>query len=346
MRRRELVVLGALAVLVGGCVATAPPPHDVSGTAGAVAALPGGGGGGPGLAAQGDYSFEATLAFSDASSEDSGGDDAIPSDHWTLGFTWYPAGVADDESPYALQPYMQRAAYVRAGLGTGSREFGPGNWDWDANSVEFGVALFDDETGLGLRVDSRHESVNSTDDTNWPVSFDHLEAALVWQDEHGFAAELTLVRESKDDIVDQTTGLTLPMFIEFGYRGVRLGARKVFALGGPGGVLDVSGSAEFGKYEWFQWSFTGDNMSTYRLGATWYPVKFLGVGLRYEMIRLETSVPLYRDAENEAFGVSATFTLAERFDIGVDYLSRESDLQAAGMQKELSEVRVTLGYRF
>jgi len=344
MRVAKLFFIVGLAALVGGCFAAAPvfegaPPADETAAVGPDGVL--------GLSAAADYSYKAELDYKGTDYVDEDGDDYADGSLTTLRFTWYPRSVTDNEIPYALQPYMQRATSVRAGLGTGSADWSDagGPDDIDLSVIELGVTLIDAETGLGLSISQSYRKMDDQDGS-FNIGDDSLTATLFWQNEGGFAAQLGLVKRDSPIYLEELGPSMETIPSQTAYRGVSLGAKKVFLLGDQ--AVDVSASVEYGRYDMLVFAPKGGGSDLYSLAVTYYPMKMLGIGVSYAGRNYDPE--LFRKWESKEYGVSITATLAERFDIGLTYRTSEKDLEDAGWDpedlNETTEFGMTVGVRF
>ena len=344
MKVSRLVVAVAAVALLAGCFAPGPsyesaPPvrSEPSLTPGSV----------PDVSYQVGYSFKAEFAYEGTSTDDQDGDDFYDASLYTLRFTWYPQGVSDDDVPYALQPYMQRAGYVRAGAGTGALE-PDGQDDVDTNTWELGFAVFNPETGFGFRAGQRY--LKRDEGPAGSMGDDMLTGSAVWQDGDGFSAEFGLVKRTSAVFFEEL-GIYFAAASQAAYRAVRLGARKAFILEN-GQAIDVSGSVDFGRFDVLKGPGVDTGSNLYRLAVTYYPIKMLGIGLSYAARTFESDEDLgggvsLEDFESGEFGLNVTATVVERIDIGVTYRSLERDLRGGTNDvDELSEFGVTLGVRF
>jgi len=343
--RRFVLFCVVAAVVAAGCMPPAAGPRSTP-NADPTSYTPGEA---PKFGYQADYGSKVELTYYSHDAEDEDGNGMFDSAEWVLAYTWYPQGVSDDDVPYALQPYMQRAGYISAGLGTGevdATDLG-GPDDLGMGRVEFGVAVFNAETGIGFRAEQAF--MKWDEGPAGAMAHDSLTASLVWQDEDGFSAEFGLVKKSADVFLEEL-GLNFAMPTQTAYRAVRIGARKAFILEN-GQAIDVSGSAEFGRFDVLKLIPTDTGSNAYRVGVTYYPVKMLGIGVSYAARTFESDEDLgggsLEDFESGEFGASLTLTVAERIDIGATYRSLEKDLPSgAGDLNELSELGVTVGVRF
>lgn len=340
--RKTILFCVVAAVAAAGCMPPVPGPSSTP-NADPTSYTPGEA---PKFGYQVDYGSKVELTYEGVETQDEDGNDIYDGSLFTLSYTWYPQGVSDDDVPYALQPYMQRAGHVRAGLGTGEIE-PDGSDGIDSNATEFGFAVFNTETGLGFRAEQSY--VKWDDGPAGSMGQDSLTAAVVWQDEDGFSAEFGLVKKSADVFFEEL-GVIFAMPAQTAYRAVRIGARKAFVLDN-GQAIDLAGSIELGRFDMLKLIPTETGSNVYRFGVTYFPVKMLGIGLSYAARTFESDEDLgggsLEDFESGEFGASLTLTVAERIDIGATYRSLEKDLPSGtGDLNEISEFGVTLGVRF
>jgi len=347
---RSIKLLAALAAVVaagmGGCMPPGASPRSTP-VADPASYTPGGA---PKFGYAVDYSSKVELAYEDTSADDDTGSGLMEAHLFTVRYAWYPQSIQDDDVPYALQPYMQRAGSISAGVGTGEVDFSAagGPDDIDVGAFELGFAVFNTETGLGFRAAQRY--LKYDDPTAGATDFgdDSLAGAIVWQDEKGFSAELALVKRSME-IYWEDLGFNFAAPVQTAYRAIGLGVRKVFLFDTQ--ALDVSGSLEFGRFDFLKNIPAKTGSNVYRLGVTYYPVKMLGIGISYALRSFEDDSDLggatMQDFESGEFAVNLALTVAERIDIGATYRSLEKDVpNGASDLNELSEFGVTVGVRF
>jgi len=276
----------------------------------------------------------------DIGEEDPDGNDLTEVDAWIAGITFYPAAVAADAMPFALQPYVQRAGYVRLAMGIGEAESVGSGATSDVNQYEFGTAVISSESGLGARFLGRYRKIAL--DTGTDLNRYDLEGAFTWQDENGFAVELVLKESSAHDWDE--LGL-FPLGFETVFRGVGFGVRKAFVFEDAGQALDLSASAEFGKFDWLNVLGLEDESFLFEAALTYYPAQMFGIGVSVESRSFEDGS--IGDFEYTVIGGELTFTIVERVDVDVSYTVLEKDLPTGTpLPNEISTLTVTVGLRF
>jgi len=350
MSALRMLAVAASVALLAGC-APPVPAHRSTPRADPASYTPGGA---PKFGYQMDYSFLVELGYESHDWTDGRGVQYGGLDTWDLRLEWYPDGVQGDEAPYPLQPYLQRSAVLKVGVGLGELELdSQPNSPYDARAFDVGGALFA-ESGLGVRFDTRYAKAETAVEAalgGEDYTIDTMQAALVWQDENGLSVALGFNKTASHFYEELNV---LPSGFQSARRGWGVDVRKVWALDN-GGAVDLDVGLEFAKYDMLDvWNIDKDGAVVAGLSLSYYPVKPFGFGVRVERVDLfsDEDIGLFamHDLDHTAVGGHVTFTLAERVDISATFMAWENDLPNAVLLnervKENDIVKVSVGVRF
>jgi len=355
MKAVRMLAFACLGALLAGCV---PPPPPVSAPRSTPNADPASytPGEAPKFGYQVDYSFKVEAGYDSHEWTDPSGEQYGGLKTGNLRVEWYPDGVQGDGVPYALQSYMQRSAVLKLGVGFGDLEHNNlAQAPFDLQAFEAGGAVFA-ESGLGVRFDTRYAKARTAVTLTEDYTVDAIEAALVWQDENGFAVGLEF-NKTAAHIYEEASMLDgLLSFPAHARRGWGVDVRKVWIFDNGGGI-DLQVGLEFAKYDMLDvWDLDKDGAVVAGLGLSFYPVKPFGFGFLIERVDFfsNETVVLFgldiHDLDHTAYGFHVTFTLAERVDVSASFMTWSNDIAAVGpLDDEIKEndiVRVALGVRF
>jgi len=290
-----------------------------------------------------DYSFDLRIGTDRTAVEDHLGKELADVTIGKFTATWYPLGVKDDEYPYALQPYMQRAHYVRAGLGFGGAEFpvaAPGE-DGDPVFGELSGAYFHADSGLAFRGSASFGSMKmeTTDDFN----LGEWNAALVIQTEKGFSAELGYKVAHRGIYYDElfTNGGD-----DIDYKAVRVGTSQVFSFAGSQ-ALQYAVFYEFGQYDLRDTPYdVKAGISRTETHITYYPVKCFGFGIEIDPVFFDGDLGTVSARHRFEVAIHMKLTLKQRLDMTLDFRGYSNDLNLDNEPHSYSNVSFNVGYRF
>jgi len=107
------------------------------------------------------HQFNVQGVFKKYDVKDPAGDNIVNGGPNGFMVTWYPLPVEDDDHPYAVQAYVQRAPYVQLGLGFADYDFFPAlTVQGDSTVVEIGGGYVHKDTGLGGSFSAEFETID------------------------------------------------------------------------------------------------------------------------------------------------------------------------------------------